>query len=72
MTVRGVRRFGSIVAVLALFTVVAAAACKPALNLSRGQLALGGYDAVAYITDAKALQGSASFEYRWMDATGGL
>ena len=69
MTVRSVRRFGSIVAVLALFTVVASAAGKPAINLSRGQLALGGYDAVAYIADGKALQGSASFEYRWMDAT---
>src|SRR5262249_12853790 len=69
MTVRSVRRFGSIVAVLALFTVVACAAGKTAINLSRGQLALGGYDAVAYIADGKALPGSASFEFRWMDAT---
>ena len=69
MIVRRIRQFGSFASVVALFTISATAAGKPAVNVSRGQLALGGYDAVSYITDGKPVQGSASFAYRWMDAT---
>jgi hypothetical protein len=44
------------------------AAGKPAINTSRRDLALRGYDAVAYWSEGKPLQGLASFEYRWMNA----
>jgi hypothetical protein len=46
---------------------VTCAAGKPAINTSRGGLALGGYDAVAYWSEGKPAQGSSSFEYRWMN-----
>jgi hypothetical protein len=38
------------------------------LNVSRGDLALQGYDAVAYWTTAQPAKGSTSFEHRWKDA----
>ena len=49
-------------------TAAAVAAGKPAVNTSRGDLALHGYDAVAYWSDGKPVQGLPSFEYRWMNA----
>jgi hypothetical protein len=54
--------------VITAAVVAAAAASKPAVNLSRGQLALRGYDAVAYWTDGLATRGSADFEHRWNGA----
>jgi hypothetical protein len=44
------------------------AADTPAVNTSRGNLALHGYDAVAYWSEGKPVQGLPSFEYRWMNA----
>jgi hypothetical protein len=44
------------------------AAPKPPVNLSRGQLALRGYDAVAYWTDGRAVRGAAALEHRWNGA----
>ena len=40
----------------------------PPVNLSRGDLAAGGYDAVAYHTDGRATRGDARFEHRWNGA----
>jgi YHS domain-containing protein len=51
-------------------TVLAAAhplAAKPEWHLSRG-LALGGYDAVAYFTESRAVTGDARFELPWKGA----
>jgi hypothetical protein len=49
-------------------SVAASAATKSAINTSRGDLALRGYDAVAYQSDNKPTIGSAAFEYRWKNA----
>ena len=38
------------------------------VNVSRGDLALQGYDAVAYWTSGQPTRGSTSFEHRWNDA----
>ena len=40
---------------------------QPPVNLSRGDLAAGGYDAVAYHT-GRATRGNAKFEHRWNGA----
>jgi YHS domain-containing protein len=34
-----------------------------------GSVAIGGYDAVAYFTEGKPVEGSSDFEYEWMGAT---
>jgi hypothetical protein len=42
---------------------------KRAVNTGdRGQLAVKGYDVVAYVTDSKPVVGRAEFEYRWNGA----
>ena len=41
------------------------AARQPAHYLDRNGLALGGYDAVAYFTESRAVKGHAEFEYAW-------
>ena len=38
------------------------------VNVARGELALQGYDAVAYWTSRQPMKGSASFEHRWNGA----
>jgi hypothetical protein len=40
----------------------------PPVNVSRGDLAAGGYDTVAYHTDGRATRGDARFEHRWNGA----
>ena len=52
-------------AVATCLSVVAWAMTKPTINVSRGQLALRGYDAVAYWDDRRPTLGVAAFEYRW-------
>ena len=47
---------------------VAVAKQQSPVNVSRGQLALQGYDAVAYWTSGQPTKGSTSFEHRWNDA----
>jgi hypothetical protein len=47
---------------------VAVAKQQSPVNVSRGQLALQGYDAVAYRTSGQPTKGSTSFEHRWNDA----
>jgi hypothetical protein len=39
------------------------------LNTDASGLALHGYDAVAYFTEAKPVEGSPRFEHRWNNAT---
>lgn len=64
-----VMRLRTIVFIAAAFVSAAAwAAGKPVVNTSRGDVALRGYDAVAYWTDGKPIQGSTAFEYRWNNA----
>ena len=46
----------------------AAAYQKSQVNLSRGDLGLQGYDAVAYWTSGQPTLGSPSFEHRWNNA----
>src|SRR5262249_7359018 len=47
---------------------IVAAASKPAVNKGAGDLALRGYDPVAYVVAGTATMGSPKFEYRWKDA----
>jgi hypothetical protein len=59
--------------VLCLIAVSAVAATaragsRPAVNVSRGQLALHGYDPVAYFTEGRPIEGTGSFEHRWNGA----
>ena len=62
-------RFRPLVFILTvILSASASAATKPAVNTSRGDLALRGYDAVAYRTDGKPTLGSTAFEYRWKNA----
>lgn len=49
-------------------TAIATANSQPPVNVSRGQLALRGYDAVAYWSSGQPTQGSTSFEHRWNGA----
>jgi hypothetical protein len=57
-----------ILTVVCAISASAWAAGKPSINTSRNDLALRGYDAVSYWSESKPVQGSASFEYRWMNA----
>jgi hypothetical protein len=40
----------------------------PPVNVSRGDLAVHGYDVVAYAANGTAARGRAEFEYRWQNA----
>lgn len=66
-----VKHTGAAVAA-ALLLVAAAVALraepKRSINTARGELAVKGYDVVAYTTAAKALPGRPEFEYRWNGA----
>lgn len=55
---------------VALVAATAMPAAEPAaaVNVTRGALALHGYDAVAYFTDGAAVRGRAEFEHRWRNA----
>lgn len=44
-------------------------ASETVINKDKNGLALKGYDAVAYFTEGKALEGKKDFEHTWMDAT---
>jgi hypothetical protein len=67
MMTRG--RWVSVVSAIVLFAaVVAVAAAKPPVNVSRAELALRGHDAVAYWTDGRPVPGTAAFEHRWNGA----
>ena len=68
MTIR--LRWTGAFCVVAIATVatMALAGSRPAVNVSRGQLALRGYDAVAYWGNGRATQGVAEFEHRWNGA----
>lgn len=41
---------------------------SPALNISRGELAVHGYDVVAYAMDGAAVRGRSEHEFRWSGA----
>jgi hypothetical protein len=56
------------VTAIAAVATVASARAKPPVNTARGQLALHGYDAVAYHTDGRPSRGIADFEQQWNGA----
>jgi hypothetical protein len=51
-----------------ILSATALAANKPDINTSKNDLAVRGYDVVAYRTEGKPTPGSPSFEYRWKNA----
>ena len=53
---------------IAVVGLAARAGIQPAVNVSRGGLALRGHDAVAYHSLGRATPGSAQFEHRWNGA----
>ena len=57
----------AITSVVAIAAVLSAGA-RPAVNVTRGQLALHGYDPVAYWTDGRPTRGVADFEHHWNGA----
>lgn len=57
-----------VVAMLVSASGFAAADSKPAVNKGPGDLALRGYDPVAYVVTGAATKGDGKFEYRWKDA----
>ena len=54
--------------ILAFFLALAAASPKPAVNTPSDDLALRGYDSVAYFTDGHAVRGLPPFETTWNGA----
>ena len=44
------------------------ARAAPSINVSRGNLAVHGYDVVAYAVTGTAARGHVEFEYRWQNA----
>ena len=63
------RRWMSVLsAIVFAAAAIATAATKPSVNVSRGQLALRGHDAVAYRTEGRPVAGIAEFEHRWNGA----
>lgn len=55
---------------LLLSTLCFSAAAKDAINSTLfGNLAIEGFDTVAYFTDNRAVKGNRQFETTWMDAT---
>lgn len=62
------RRVGLSATALTLAAVAVSAARLPAVNGSSGQLALRGYDAVAYWTERRPVRGAAGFTHRWNGA----
>jgi hypothetical protein len=57
-----------VVALLVSASTLAAADSKPAVNKGPGDLAIRGYDPVAYVVAGTATKGTSKFEYRWKDA----
>lgn len=55
--------------ILALLLSLSASAPKPAVNTQSGNLALRGYDAVAYFTEGQAIRGVPQFDTTWNGAT---
>jgi hypothetical protein len=61
------RRFVVWACVISSSTLIAATGPKSAVNTGGGELAIKGYDVVAYLTGA-AVQGKPQFTYRWNGA----
>lgn len=59
----------SLVFALGLLVATAASAVAPVNKTLLGSLAVDGYDAVAYFTDGKPVEGSKQFTHEWNGAT---
>lgn len=61
---------GTIASIAVLLAVAGAALAEEPVNTGYfGDVAIKGYDPVAYFTENKAVEGSAEFTYRWLGAT---
>lgn len=60
--------YGASALVLVLLVTNAAAATEPEVNTTAGDVAINGYDTVAYFTDGKATKGSQEHEAVWQNA----
>ena len=64
------RSLSAVLTVLASLALASAAFAIDAINSTTfGDVAIGGYDPVAYFTDGKPVKGSKEFTFEWMDAT---
>jgi hypothetical protein len=68
MTIRVRSTLALCVIAIGALTAAAPGGSRPSVNVSRGQLALRGYDAVAYFRDGRPVTGAASLEHRWNGA----
>ena len=59
----------TLIAIAALAAIPAAATAEDPVFTARGNLAIRGYDPVAYFTEGEALKGSRDFAHDWQDAT---
>ena len=50
-------------------TLAAQGSAAPRINKDRSDVAVRGYDVVAYFTDGRPVPGRAEFEYAWQNAT---
>jgi YHS domain-containing protein len=65
----GSRSIASAIAVLFLLAANAGLAIEPIYTSFFSDLAVGGYDPVAYFTESKPVEGSAAHELEWKGAT---
>ena len=65
------RRFRTVsaVALLVLYLGAAGALAGTAVNTSQGDVAIQGYDPVAYFTEARPVKGSPEFSQSWLGVT---
>ena len=68
-TGRRVRPVIAALAVAMLAAIVSAQSPAPRVNKDRRQVAIQGYDAVAYFTAGKPVKGAAQFTHPWQGAT---
>ena len=66
----GIRAAGAAASILAMISLAQVAWAEEIVNTGYfGDVAIKGYDPVAYFTQNQALEGSAKFSYRWLGAT---
>lgn len=69
MTGHGLRRGVAAAAMLILATVPGSATSELVNTGYFGDVAIRGYDTVAYFTEGRAVEGSATYSHRWLGAT---
>lgn len=64
----GIVTLGVLVAAVAAYFTLSAEATVPAVNVTSDNVAIRGYDTVAYFTEGKPIKGKSEFEHAWQGA----